>query len=135
MAIAESLGIHQTGGRPVLDLLKDYLREADLSPVLLLLDNFEHIMAASSLVVELLDSSAALKVLVTSRSALRVYGEHEFPVPPLPLPDPAASAKQFSRNPALQLFVERARALRPNLALTVETVGTLVDFVDSKLAQ
>ncbi len=87
MAIAESLGIHQTGGRPVLDLLKDYLRDAAPSPVLLLLDNFEHILAASSLVVELLDSSAALKVLVTSRAALRVYGEHEFPVLPLPLPD------------------------------------------------
>src|SRR5436309_7915965 len=44
-AIAESLGIHQMGGRPVLDLLKDYLRAADSSPVLLLLDNFEHITA------------------------------------------------------------------------------------------
>ena len=55
--------------------------------MLLLLDNFEHILAASSLVVELLESSAALKVLVTSRSALRVYGEHEFPLLPLPLPD------------------------------------------------
>jgi DNA-binding winged helix-turn-helix (wHTH) protein len=87
MAIAESLGIHQTGGRPVLDLLKDHLREAGPSPVLLLLDNFEHILAASSLVVELLDSSPALKILVTSRAALRVYGEHEFSLLPLPLPD------------------------------------------------
>src|SRR5690242_9707660 len=87
MAIAESLGIQQPGSRPMLDLLKDYLRDAAPSPVLLLLDNFEHILAASSLVVELLGSSAALKILVTSRAALRVYGEHEFPLLPLPLPD------------------------------------------------
>ena len=82
MAIAESLGIHQTGGRPVQDLLKDYLREAGPSPVLLLLDNFEHILAASSLVVELLDASATLKVLVTSRAALRLYAEHDFQCSP-----------------------------------------------------
>ena len=106
MAIAESLGIHQTGGRPVLDLLKDYLREAGPSPVLLLLDNFEHILAASSLVVELLDSSPALKILVTSRAALRVYGEHEFPLLPLPLPDSRQmhSLEALLSNPSVALF-------------------------------
>jgi predicted ATPase/DNA-binding winged helix-turn-helix (wHTH) protein len=122
MAIAESLGIHQTGGRPVLDLLKDYLREAAPAPVLLLLDNFEHIMAASSLVVELLDSSAALKVLVTSRSALRVYGEHEFPVSPLPLPDSRQmhSLEALLSNPAVALFSQRAAAVKPDFAITAE---------------
>src|ERR1700682_3719353 len=114
-AIAESVGIHQTGGRPFLDLLKDYLREAARLPVLLLLDNFEHIVAASSLVVELLESSGALKVLVTSRAALRVYGEHEFPVPPLPLPDPRQmhSVEALLRNPAVALFSQRAAAVKP----------------------
>ena len=127
MAIAESLGIHQTGGRPVLDLLKDYLREADPSPVLLLLDNFEHIMAASSLVVELLDSSAALKVLVTSRAALRVYGEHEFPVPPLPLPDSRQmhSLEALLSNPAVALFSQRAAAVKPDFAITAENAPTV----------
>jgi predicted ATPase/DNA-binding winged helix-turn-helix (wHTH) protein len=122
MAIAESLGIHQTGGRPVLDLLKNYLREAAPAPVLLLLDNFEHIMAASSLVVELLDSSAALKVLVTSRSALRVYGEHEFPVSPLPLPDSRQmhSLEALLSNPAVALFSQRAAAVKPDFAITAE---------------
>jgi predicted ATPase len=122
MAIAESLGIHQTGGRPVLDLLKDYLRAAAPSPVLLLLDNFEHIMAASSPVVELLDSSAALKVLVTSRSALRVYGEHEFPVSPLPLPDSRQmhSLEALLSNPAVALFSQRAAAVKPDFAITAE---------------
>jgi predicted ATPase/DNA-binding winged helix-turn-helix (wHTH) protein len=127
MAIAESLGIHQTGGRPVLDLLKDYLREAAPSPVLLLLDNFEHIMAASSLVVALLDSSAALKVLVTSRSALRVYGEHEFPVSPLPLPDSRQmhSLEALLSNPAVALFFQRAAAVKPDFTITAENAPTV----------
>ena len=127
MAIAESLGIHQTGGRPVLDLLKDYLRETDPSPVLLLLDNFEHILAASSLVVELLDSSAALKVLVTSRAALRVYGEHEFPVPPLPLPDSRQmhSLEALLSNPAVALFSQRAAAVKPDFTITTENAPTI----------
>ncbi len=135
MAITESLGIHQTGGRPVLDLLKDYLRAAEPSPVLLLLDNFEHILAASSLVVELLDSSAALKVLVTSRAALRLYGEHEFPVLPLPLPDPRQmhSLNALLNNPAVALFSQRATAVKPDFEITAEngpTVAAICSRVD-----
>ncbi len=127
MAIAESLGIHQTGGRPVLGLLKDYLRDAAPSPMLLLLDNFEHILAASSLVVELLGSSAALKVLVTSRAALRVYGEHEFPVLPLPLPDSTQmhSLEALLSNPAVALFSQRAAAVKPDFTITAETAPTV----------
>jgi predicted ATPase len=127
MAIAESLGIHQTGSRPVLDLLKDYLRDAAASPVLLLLDNFEHILAASSLVVELLDFSAALKVLVTSRAALRVYGEHEFPMLPLPLPDSQEmhSFEALLSNPAVALFSQRAAAVKPDFTITAENAPTV----------
>lgn len=126
MAIAESLGIHQTGGRPVQDLLKDYLRE-DPSPVLLLLDNFEHIVAASSQVVELLEASASLKVLVTSRAGLRVYGEHEFPVLPLPLPDPRQmhSLEALLSNPAVALFSQRAAAVKPDFTITAENASTV----------
>jgi predicted ATPase/DNA-binding winged helix-turn-helix (wHTH) protein len=127
MAIAESLGIRQAGGRPVPDLLKDYFRDAASSPMLLLLDNFEHILAASSLVVELLDSSKALKVLVTSRAALRVYGEHEFPVLPLPLPDSGQlhSLEALLSNPAVALFTQRAAAVKPDLILTAENAPTV----------
>ena len=90
--------------------------------MLLLLDNFEHIMAASSLVVELLDSSSTLKVLVTSRAALRVYGEHEFPVPPLPLPDlrQVGSLEALLSNPAVALFSQRAAAVKPDFTITAE---------------
>jgi predicted ATPase/DNA-binding winged helix-turn-helix (wHTH) protein len=127
MAIAESLGIPQTGSRPVLDLLKDYLHDAAPSPVLLLLDNFEHILAASSLVVELLGSSAALKILVTSRAALRVYGEHEFPVLPLPLPDSQEmdSLDALLSNPAVALFSQRAAAVKPDFTITAENAPTI----------
>jgi predicted ATPase/DNA-binding winged helix-turn-helix (wHTH) protein len=129
-AIAESVGIHQTGGRPVLDLLKDYLREVDTSPVLLLLDNFEHIVAASSLIVELLEASATLKVLVTSRAALRVYGEHEFPVPPLPLPAPGQrhSLEALLVNPAVALFSQRAMAIKPDFIITVDNAATVAEI-------
>ena len=129
-AIADSVGVHQTGGRPVLDSLKDYLREADTSPVLLLLDNFEHIVAASSLIVELLEASATLKVLVTSRSALRVYGEHEFPVPPLPLPAPGQrhSLEALLVNPAVALFCQRATAIKPDFIITVDNAATVADI-------
>jgi predicted ATPase/DNA-binding winged helix-turn-helix (wHTH) protein len=135
MAITESVGIHQTDGRPVLDLLKDYLRGPDPSPVLLLLDNFEHILAASSLVVELLDCSVALKVLVTSRAALRLYGEREFPVLPLPLPDPRQmhSLEALLNNPAVALFSQRAAAVKPDFEITVEngpTVAAICSRVD-----
>jgi predicted ATPase/DNA-binding winged helix-turn-helix (wHTH) protein/Tfp pilus assembly protein PilF len=127
MAIAESLGIRQTGGRPVLDLLKDYFREAEPSPVLLLLDNFEHMVAASSLVVELLDASATLKVLATSRAALRVYGEREFPVLPLPLLDSRQmhSLEDLLSNPAVVLFSQRAAAVNPNFTIAAENAPTI----------
>ena len=90
--------------------------------MLLLLDNFEHILAASSLVAELLESSAALKILVTSRSALRVYGEHEFPVLPLPLPDARQmqSLQPLLNNPSVALFSQRAAAVKPDFTVTAE---------------
>lgn len=130
MAITESLGIDRTGSRPVLDLLKDYLRGAEPLPILLLLDNFEHLLAASSLVVELLDSSAALKVLVTSRAALRLYGEHEFPVLPLPLPDSRQmhSLEALLNNPAVALFSQRAAAVKPDFHITAENGPTVAEI-------
>ena len=128
-AIAESMGIRQTGGRPFLQLLKNYLRD-NPAPTLLLLDNFEHILAASSLVVELLESSGTLKVLVTSRAALRVYGEHEFPVPPLALPDlrQMHSPEALLRNPAVALFAQRAAAVKPDFTLTADNASAVAEI-------
>lgn len=128
-AIAESMGIGQTGGQPFLNLLKAYLRETGLS-VLLLLDNFEHILSASSSVVDLLEASGALKVLVTSRAALRVYGEHEFPVPPLALPEPSQmqSPETLLRNPSVALFAQRAAAVKPDFALTADNANAVAEI-------
>ncbi len=77
--------------------------------MLLLLDNFEHLMQGAPMVAELLAIGPNLKILVTSRAALHVYGEHEFPVPPLALPDSrtTATVSALSQYPAVALFVQR----------------------------
>ena len=129
-AIAESVGIRETGGRPPLDLLKQHLRECDPSPVLLLLDNMEHILAASSVVVELIEGSRSLKVLVTSREPLRIYGEQEFPVPPLALPDARQvnSLPALAGNPSITLFSQRAQAVKPGFHLTAENAPSVAEI-------
>jgi predicted ATPase/DNA-binding winged helix-turn-helix (wHTH) protein len=128
--IAGSLGIHEAGGRQFVDLLKDYFRESGASPVLLLLDNMEHILAASAMVVELIEASAGLKVLVTSRAALRVYGEHEFPVPPLALPDPdqLQSFERLVSNPSVVLFAQRATAVKADFQLDPQNAPIVADI-------
>ncbi len=84
MMIAETLGVKESGGQVLLERLTSYLRDKHL---LLVLDNFEQVLAAGPLVAALLAAAPQLKVLVTSRAALRVRSEREFPVPPLRLPD------------------------------------------------
>jgi len=129
-AIAESLGIHEAGGRQFVDLLKDYFSESGQSPVLLLLDNMEHILPASELVVDLIQASRTLKILVTSRAPLRVYGEHEYPVPPLPLPYPhqLLSFEQLISNPSVILFAQRAAAVKPEFRLAADNASTVAEI-------
>ena len=129
-AIAEAMGIRQTGGQPFQSLLKAYFRETGVSPVLLVLDNFEHLLSASPVVAGLLEASGALKVLVTSRSALRVYGEHEFPVPPLDLPDPRQidSPEVLLENPAVALVAQRAVAVKPDFILTADNANAVAEI-------
>ena len=129
-AIAEAVGIREAGGRPFLDLLKDYLRDSEPSPVLLLLDNMEHILMASTFIAELVEASRSLKVMVTSRAPLRVYGEYEFPVPPLPLPDPRQmnSLPALAENPAISLFAQRAQAVKPDFQLVAENAALVAEI-------
>jgi predicted ATPase len=129
-AVAESLGIRETGGRPYLDLVKEYLREYEPAPVLLLLDNLEHILPASSFVVALIEASQGLKVLVTSRAPLRVYGEYEFPVPPLAVPDPQQvhSLSALAGNPSVCLFAQRATAVKPDFQLNAENASDVAEI-------
>jgi tetratricopeptide (TPR) repeat protein len=109
--------LNTSAGRLVTDL-KSYLRGRRL---LLALDNFEQVKGAAPLLTELLGAASGLVVLVTSRTVLRLSGEHEFPVPPLPVP-PAGAAPDpadLQRYASVALFVERAHATAPGFELTL----------------
>jgi predicted ATPase/class 3 adenylate cyclase len=98
--------------------------------VLVVLDNFEQLLPAAPEVAELLADTSHLKLLVTSRSRLDVRGEREFPVAPLPVPDPrhAADTTALARSPAIALFVDRARAVRPDFELTASNASAVVEI-------
>ncbi len=131
--IAQVLGVRDTGNRPILDRLKEYLRRKS---ILLVLDNFEQIIPAGSIVADLLASSPGLTVLVTSREPLRIRGEREYPVPPLPLPlsnaGPGGVPEDLTAYAAVALFVERAAEIRPGFAVTAES-GPVVAEICARL--
>ncbi|HYP28196.1 MAG TPA: tetratricopeptide repeat protein [Blastocatellia bacterium] len=126
-AIIGALGGREAGGKPLIDSLKEHLRDKQ---ILLLLDNFEQVVPAAPLVAELLSACPRLKVLVTSRMALRLRGEQEFAVPPLALPDPKhlPSLEMLSRNAAVVLFVQRARAVRRDFVMTDEGAAAIAQI-------
>jgi len=130
--VAQILGMRESGGRPLLDQLKDYLWEKQL---LLLLDNFEQVADASPLVGELLAAAPRLNVLATSRMPLHLSGEREYAVAPLALPpkEPAragqdmvlgsqfsvlSSTTELTHYEAVRLFIERAQAVKADFAVT-----------------
>jgi predicted ATPase len=127
--IAQALGVRETAGEARLESLKKYLHSVR-GPMLLMLDNFEHMIAAAPLLAEMLALAPSLKLLVTSRSALRVYEEHEFPVPPLGLPeaDSLPSLAALSKYSAITLFVQRAAAVKPDFKLTEENAGAVAEI-------
>ena len=127
MSILNTLDIHSSPGSPPLQILINYLRNKQL---LLILDNFEQLSEATTVISELLAAIPNLKLLVTSRVALHLNGEHEFRVPSLDLPDPKASlppADLFYYS-AVQLFVERAQAVRPDFAVTERNAAAIVQI-------
>jgi predicted ATPase/serine/threonine protein kinase len=113
-ALAKSLGIQQVANRAVSELIGDCLQQS--GPFLFVLDNFEQVLPAAAVVAEILAACPTLKVLVTSRECLRIYGEQEFPVAPL------------AQDSAMQLFAQRAIAVRPNFALTAENSPAIRDI-------
>ncbi|HTM90226.1 MAG TPA: protein kinase [Terriglobales bacterium] len=117
--IAQTMGLRGSGGQPAVEVLKDYLQAPSRSLTLLVMDNFEHLMSAADLVAELLTVGSKLKVLVTSRAPLHIYGENEFPVPPLPLPSSTGtpSPQELAQSPAVKLFLQRATAVKPDFKL------------------
>jgi excisionase family DNA binding protein len=141
--IARALGVREAGNRPLRDGIAATLRRHDL---LLLLDNFEHLVPAASLVSELLAACPELRILVTSRAALRVRGERVLVVPPLPVEtedgrrrteaqagrllssQPPSSVFRLPSSEAVRLFVTRAQAARADFQLTAENAGAIAEI-------
>jgi predicted ATPase/DNA-binding CsgD family transcriptional regulator len=128
-AIAQALGLRERGTQPVLESITAYLGSREL---LLILDNCEHLLPAATVVADLLAACPRLTVLATSRSVLRLSGEHELPVPPLPLPSlerrdagTERAVAELTRSEAVQLFVARARAVRPGFTLTTDNADAV----------
>jgi len=110
-ALAESLDIKPVANRTVPELIADLLRGA--GAFLLVLDNFEQVLPAAKVVAEILAACSSLKILVTSRASLHIYGEQDFPVAPL------------APNSAVELFVQRAAAVWPDFAMTPENAPAI----------
>jgi predicted ATPase len=117
---ARAIGLRGGSARPLLDDLREHIGSQNM---LLLLDNFEQVTAAAPTMARLLQDCAELKQLVTSRETLHVTGENVFHVPPLALPSTDlthVSVEQLAQSEAVQLFVERAQAVKPEFRLTEE---------------
>jgi predicted ATPase/serine/threonine protein kinase/DNA-binding CsgD family transcriptional regulator len=115
--IAQTLGIREVAGQPLLDHLRGELQQKQL---LLVLDNFEQVVSAAPQLVDLLATCPKLKLLVTSREMLHVRAEHEFAVPPLALPDLThlPELAVLSHYAAVTLFIERAQAGKSDFQVT-----------------
>ncbi len=127
-SIAQGIGLQDARGQSLLEHMTSYLADRK---VLLILDNFEHVLPAGEFVVELLSASSDLRILVTSRSPLHVSGEQEFPVPPLLLPEPASpvSAASLAGCESAQLFAARAAASVPSFTVTGENAEAIAGIV------
>jgi predicted ATPase/class 3 adenylate cyclase len=127
-AIASVLRIQPEADRPLLDTITESLRDRDM---LLVLDNVEQVPGASPIVAAILAGAPRVRALVTSRSLLRIRGEHEYAVPPLRIPDaahlpPLAELSQFE---GVTLFLERASSVQPELGLTIESAPAIAEIV------
>jgi predicted ATPase/DNA-binding SARP family transcriptional activator/Flp pilus assembly protein TadD len=130
--IADTLEVKEEGSQTILEALTAFVSSRYL---LLILDNFEQVIDAGSIIVDLLEAAPGLRVMITSRAALQLYGEHEYPVSPLPLPNaerlpPMENLLEFA---AVSLFVARARAYKSDFTLTnanardIVTICSLLD--------
>jgi predicted ATPase/Tfp pilus assembly protein PilF len=125
--IAQTLGLKEQGGQTLPAALEEYLRQRNL---LLVLDNFEHVLPAAPLLVELLEAAPQLQMIATSRAALRVSGEYEYAVRPLALPNlqRLPPLDKLAAYPAIALFVERARAVKPDFTLKQSNAARVAEI-------
>jgi predicted ATPase/class 3 adenylate cyclase len=127
IAIAKGLSVRDEGFVDLLDAVADRIGTSEL---LLVLDNFEHVIGAAPFVAGLLGRCPSLTVLVTSRAVLHLAGEREYPVPPLAVPDTAhlPPPDDLARMESIELFVERAQAVRPDFALTADNAASIAQI-------
>jgi predicted ATPase/class 3 adenylate cyclase len=125
--ISETIGARESTGMTLIDSLNDHLSDKS---ILLVLDNFERLVRAGPQLSLLLGSNPGLKLLITSREALRIQGEHEFPVPMFGVPETgtAISIEHLLEYDSICLFVERAREVKSDFALTAENAAAVVEI-------
>jgi len=125
--IAQSLGLQDARDRPLMEHLISQLNERQ---VLLVLDNFEHLLAGAPTVARLLRETSTLRILVSSRSSLRISGEQECPVPPLAVPDPGTSPtpESLAGCESVRLFAERAAAVLPDFAVDEQNAAAIAQI-------
>ncbi len=123
--IANALGVKESGGESILEVLKNYLRDKQ---ILLVVDNFEQVIEAAPDIAELLEAGDKLKILITSREPLHLSAEREYDVLPLAVPSDETKIPldELSKNEAVRFFVERAKFAQTNFALTDENAASIV---------
>jgi predicted ATPase/transcriptional regulator with XRE-family HTH domain len=135
-AVAATLAVRESPGKPVATALADYLRRKN---ILLVLDNFEQVLDAALPLVDLLKNAPRLKMLVTSREPLHVYGEHELSLPPMAVPlvpndqEPPPDDQPLTAVESVQLFVRRVQAVRPDFRVSdtnIDIVGSICRELD-----
>ena len=126
-AIAKALDVMAEVGRTVLETIQDHLADKDL---FLVLDNIEQVIDAAPIVPELMGAAPELRMIVTSREALRVRGEQEYAVPPMAVAHPSdvTSPDRLAAYESVALFLERARGVRPSFALDEETAPAVAEI-------
>ncbi|MEA2432798.1 MAG: hypothetical protein QOG54_255 [Actinomycetota bacterium] len=127
-AIALAVGLSESTQRPSVDSLRSFFLDRQM---LLVLDNFEQVVAAAPMIPEILVAAPHMKVLITSRSLLQLRGEHEFSVPAMETPQATSAPRlnQLAGAESIQLFVERARAANAGFELTPDNASDIADIV------
>jgi predicted ATPase len=123
--IADRLELHVEGPRPPIETLAE---ELGRQPTVLVLDNLEQVIAVAPEIAGLLERAPQLRVVATSRQALRIGGEQEVPLSPLSVPDPHQPLARLADQPAVRLFVERAQAVSPQFALTEANAAVIAEL-------
>jgi predicted ATPase len=125
--VAQTLGVKEMGGQPIIETVNSYLREKQL---LLLLDSLEQVISSATQVSDLLAACPQLKVLATSRIALRLRGEREYSVPPLRMPDTKhmPSLERLTQYEAVSLFIERAQGVQANFEVNNQNAPAVAEI-------